>query len=956
MSEHASFQVCTTVTRAQLPGARVLCDSVRRHHPEVGITVLVVDDVDGSAQGPSGARVVSPAAIGVPADVHARLALACNGADLAEALAPWLVRALVAEGAPAVVAFGPETEVFAPFSDVVELAREHGIVLTPRADRPYPDDDLEPTPAQLAQAGPFASEFVAVGSTATSFLEWWRDRQEQAALDPGGAARWGPWAVVVPALFPFHLLLDPGCGTSLWNLHEREVRATSDGFEVSGRPLRWFSFEGFSPDAPYVLSTKVARPRALLSQQPALARLCDEHAARLRDAGSEAQPPAYGYANLPDGKMIDTRMRQLYLDALREARERGDPEPPSPFGSGGADAFVDWVDEPVEPPTEPVVSRYLTRVWRESKSLQEMFVTLAGEGGEQYLGWIRHDEGLPSWLLPSEDDVLELMLRRQRTRPSGPRPHGVNLVGYVTAVFGVGEVARLISSTLDTMRVPAAVVANRATLSRQSLAFDTRPPSDAPYDLNMFCINADNTTDLAQQLGSEFFAGRTSIGLWFWEAEDFPPSMTEAFELVDEVWVASDFVLEAVAAQAPKPVRKFPLPVVVPSVPEGVTRSELGLPEDRFVFLFVYDYLSTAERKNPVGLIDAYRRAFGPDDGTALVLKSINGEKRTAQYERVRLAAAGRPDVIVRDAYLPSEQSNALLGHCDAYVSLHRSEGFGMDMAKAMGLGKPVIATRYSGNLEYMDDGTAYLVDYDLEPVGPGCEPYPPDSRWARPRTEHAAELMRRVVERPDEARERGRCAAARINTDFSIDARAPALVQMLREARARGSRATWRRYFMDGWRERRRRGGGLPPGTVDWLPDGVPVDGTMRTLLRTRADDVPDHVPDPEVDLDGFYACLNERVFPPQSPVVSRYLYRLWCDRPDLQSHFPDLEADPRTYLAFLVDRGHDDTDLPHQLLPSDEDVRRAARYQMWRLRRQKLGRVVRTAGQRAAGLVNRR
>ena len=193
-------------------------------------------------------------------------------------------------------------------------------------------------------------------------------------------------------------------------------------------------------------------------------------------------------------------------------------------------------------------------------------------------------------------------------------------------------------------------------------------------------------------------------------------------------------------------MRKFPLPVVVPSVPDGVPRAALGLPEDRFVFLFVYDFLSTVERKNPLGLIDAYTRAFGPDDGTALVLKSINGEKHLEQLEQVRAAAAGRPDVFVLDEYLSPTHHSALLGHCDAYVSLHRSEGFGLDMAAAMGLGKPVIATRYSGNLEFMDDATSYLVDYELEPIGPGCEPYPADSRWASPRLDHAAELMRRVV------------------------------------------------------------------------------------------------------------------------------------------------------------------------------------------------------------------
>lgn len=956
MTSSLVLHACTTTTHARLPSARVLCDSLRRHHPDAEITVLVVDSVDGAEGVPSGVTLVAPDAV-APPEVLARLVMMCTSTELAGALTPYLVHMLVEQGAPAVVAFGPETEVFAPLDQVVELAVEHGIVLAPRLDAPLPDDDLQPTPLQLREAGPFASEFVAVGAGASPFLDWWCDRQERAALEPGGALQWGRWTELVPALFPFHALRDPGCGVSMWNLHTREIRAGNGGYDVSGSALRWFHFDGYSPDTPQMLSSELERPRVRLGDRPGLARLCDEHGARLLAAGYDAAPAASRYAPLPDGREIDARMRRMYVEALHDARERGEPEPPSPFAPGGADAFVAWVTEPVAPPTDPLVSRYLARVWQEDGSIQEVFPSLAGEGAEEYLGWIRttgwEDHDIPEWVVPSEEDVLERMKRRWQARPSGPRPRGVNLVGYVTAVLGVGEVARLMAATLDTARVPTAIVANRTTMSRQSLAFDSARTSEAAYDVNLLCANADHTVHLAQQLGPDFFAGRRTIGVWFWEVEDFPPEMTEAFAVLDELWVASDFVLEAIAPVSPRPVRKFPLPVVVPSVPDDVTRPELGLPEDRFVFLFVYDFFSTAARKNPIGLIDAFTRAFGPDDGPVLVLKSINGDKRVSELERVRLAAAGRPDVIVRDEYLSSEHHNALLGHSDAYVSLHRSEGFGMDMAKAMGLGKPVVATGYSGNLEFMNDATAYLVAYDLVPVGPGSEPYPPDSRWAEPSVDHAAELMRRVVDRPEEARERGRRAEARIRADFSLASRGSALVRMLDGARAReGIRGSWRKFFMDGWRERRRRRADLPPGTLDWLPDGTPIDPTMRGLLAEDGAAAPD----PEGDVERLCTWLNERVFPPKAPVVSRYLHRLWCERRDLQSHFPDLEADPRSYLEWLVDHGHDDTDVPYLLLPTRDDLRALTRYQERQARRERLTRVVRSAGQRAAGLVNRR
>ena len=227
MSSSVVLHACTTTTRVQLPAVRILCDSLRRHHPEAEITVLVVDG-DAAEGVPSGVRLVTPDAT-APPEVLARLVMMCTSTQLAGALTPHLVHMLVEQGAPAVVAFGPETEVFAPLHQVVELAVEHGVVLVPRLDAPFPDDDLQPTPLQLREAGPFASEFVAVGAAASSFLDWWCNRQEHAALEPPGSGQWGPWTELVPALFPFHALRDPGCGASIWNLHTREIRAGNDG-------------------------------------------------------------------------------------------------------------------------------------------------------------------------------------------------------------------------------------------------------------------------------------------------------------------------------------------------------------------------------------------------------------------------------------------------------------------------------------------------------------------------------------------------------------------------------------------------------------------------------------------------------------------------------------------------------------------------------------------------------
>ena len=171
--------------------------------------------------------------------------------------------------------------------------------------------------------------------------------------------------------------------------------------------------------------------------------------------------------------------------------------------------------------------------------------------------------------------------------------------------------------------------------------------------------------------------------------------------------------------------------IVAPPVDPTIGRQALGLPENRFVYLFSFDLFSVLERKNPLGLVDAFTRAFPVEEegGPLLALKVINGDERADDLERVRSAARARSDVILIDRYFGVDEQAALMQAADCYVSLHRSEGFGLTMAEAMALGKPVIATAYSGNLEFMDDRTAYLVRWEYGAVPQGCDPYRPGAR-----------------------------------------------------------------------------------------------------------------------------------------------------------------------------------------------------------------------------------
>jgi glycosyltransferase involved in cell wall biosynthesis len=206
-----------------------------------------------------------------------------------------------------------------------------------------------------------------------------------------------------------------------------------------------------------------------------------------------------------------------------------------------------------------------------------------------------------------------------------------------------------------------------------------------------------------------------------------------------------------------------------------------------FCFLFVFDYRSVFRRKNPLAAVRAFSAAFAPGEGASLVVKSVAGDDFPAEREALRTAAAERPDVHLIEDTVSAEAKNAMIAGCDCYLSLHRSEGLGLTMAEAMYFGRPVIATGYSGNLDFMTEENSFQVRYEMAPIGADTEPYPADGEWAEPDPVHAAELMRRVFEDPPQATARARQAAADIRRTHSRAAAAEILLELTGRRVSRG-------------------------------------------------------------------------------------------------------------------------------------------------------------------------
>jgi glycosyltransferase involved in cell wall biosynthesis/SAM-dependent methyltransferase len=413
----------------------------------------------------------------------------------------------------------------------------------------------------------------------------------------------------------------------------------------------------------------------------------------------------------------------------------------------------------------------------------------------------------------------------------GEQAEGVNLVGFLRAEFGQGEVARRLAAALERAGIPFAAINQAEVPHRQAHDLNLAAGREAPYDTNLLCLNAEHLLTFAAGKRREILEGRYSIGVWFWETNRFPDYLYPAFDLVDEVWAASDFVAHAIAQETWKPVVTFPLPVEVRPRP-SMSRTELGLPPDRFLFLFTFDFFSTSVRKNPLGLIEAFRLAFEPGAGPMLLVKSINGERHQEDFRALREAAAEHPDIQLSDGYVTQEHMQALLATCDCYASLHRSEGFGLGLAEAMAFGKPTLATGYSGNLAFMDETNSYLVSYHLGSVPSDSGPYPEGATWADPDVEDAARLMRRVVEQPDDAHAKAARGRTTIERDFSPERSASFLEERLTEIRARPRHTGERRTHAE------RAAAFVSTGpSVKWsAPSALGVVGRLWRTVLVRA------------------------------------------------------------------------------------------------------------------------
>lgn len=326
---------------------------------------------------------------------------------------------------------------------------------------------------------------------------------------------------------------------------------------------------------------------------------------------------------------------------------------------------------------------------------------------------------------------------------------GVSLVGYVRGDFGVAQNLRQVANTLLNAGYPLDIleVSTDGHYSEKDASLNDHVVAESTKPIQLFCVNADQMNNVISKGMLDTQPRAYRIGYWFWELANFPAEWMHAFDYVDEVWAPSRFIYDTLAAVSPKPVIYMPMAVEF-QVDGRHTRADFHLEEHSFLFLFSYDFNSYSQRKNPEAVIAAFLEAFPKGRaGVGLVIKTIHGERHPGTYIKLLELAQEDPRIRVVNAALDRDAMYGLINVCDCYVSLHRSEGFGLGLAEAMYLGKPVIGTAYSGNLDFMDQNTSCLVAYRMVPVAQDAYPFWSGQEWAEPDVMQAAEQMRKLFE-----------------------------------------------------------------------------------------------------------------------------------------------------------------------------------------------------------------
>ncbi|QDO95699.1 glycosyltransferase family 4 protein [Formosa sediminum] len=319
---------------------------------------------------------------------------------------------------------------------------------------------------------------------------------------------------------------------------------------------------------------------------------------------------------------------------------------------------------------------------------------------------------------------------------------GLNIIGYTEAMFGLGEAIRLNINAAKKLDIPLNLI------NYDKVKQSTNYQYSFNYAINLIQISLKDLESFLAVIDPDLFKKKYTILFLVWESEYIAPELVENLNLFNEIWTPSEYCKNIFQRTYNNPIIVVPHPVEVHLAPLSNQNNINFFDNEKFSFLFIFSYHSSLERKNPFFLIEAFNTAFRDNDNVELVIKTVGGKQHKKQKQRLELCAS--KNIKIYDVELDKNGVNHLINTCDSYVSMHHSEGFGLTLAEAMYLGKPTIATNYSGNTEFMKEDNSYLVDYKLSYIENPDNNFCSKTLWANPLLKETADKLRTIYENSD--------------------------------------------------------------------------------------------------------------------------------------------------------------------------------------------------------------
>jgi hypothetical protein len=399
-------------------------------------------------------------------------------------------------------------------------------------------------------------------------------------------------------------------------------------------------------------------------------------------------------------------------------------------------------------------------LWCSRQDLQDSFEINSTQGLNAYIDWLSNCDN-SRLVLSSVDYSLDNF---------GYAKNGVNVIGYGRAEFGIGEDVRMVVKALTEVEIETAVPKidlQIAARQNDKTLLGNEVPRPV-YQKNLICMPAYEILRLMAGTQRDILDRRYNIGFCQWELSRIPDHLLCALDVLDEVWTASSFTMDAVRSVTNKPVIHMPMTVSLPRATKKWTRKDFSLPEQDFIYLTVLDGNSSLGRKNPLATVLAFLEAFPVEKNIRLVIKAMNVSAYHSEWQRILGYAELDSRITLIAEVMKREQLLGLQSVCDCFVSLHRSEGFGRNIAEAMLLGKPVIVSDYSGNQDFTNKETSFLVSGNLISLKPGDYPFFNMQQWFEPNIDMASAMLKLCLEFPIIRQQRAIAGQALILEKFS--------------------------------------------------------------------------------------------------------------------------------------------------------------------------------------------